>query len=169
MTAEEVFDVASRMTGEFANRVVRDAVDGVPVQFIDAEQQVYAPLGKTCVFQLVPSCLRRYRVVRDRAAGDGGHRAGDIRPAEGLGSGEEMGPTSLGRVVQHLDNHVNDVFGIDERVDAVGCSADPAVPFADGSRVDEYKLHERGWADKCVRDLALYQVVLDVGVYTKDG
>ena len=63
MTAEEVFDVASRMTGEFANRVVRDAVDGVPVQFIDAEQQVYAPLGQSRVFQLVPSCLRWYRVV----------------------------------------------------------------------------------------------------------
>ena len=37
MTAEEVFDVVSRMTGEFANHVVRNAVDGVPVQFIDAE------------------------------------------------------------------------------------------------------------------------------------
>ena len=39
MTAEEVFDVARRTTGEFANRVVRNAVDGVPFQFIDAEQQ----------------------------------------------------------------------------------------------------------------------------------
>ena len=35
--AEEVYDVARRMTGEFANRVVRNAVDGMPVQFIDAE------------------------------------------------------------------------------------------------------------------------------------
>ena len=61
VTTEEVFDVVSRMTGEFANGVVANAVDGVPVQFIDAEQQVYAPLGQTRVFQLVPSCLRRYR------------------------------------------------------------------------------------------------------------
>jgi hypothetical protein len=35
--AEEVYDVASRMTGEFANSVLRNAVDGVPAQFIGAE------------------------------------------------------------------------------------------------------------------------------------
>ena len=131
VTAEEVFDGASRMTGEFADRVVRSAVDGVPVQFIDAEQQVYAPLGKTCTFPLVPSRLRRYRVVCDRAASDGGHRAGDIGPAEGLGSGEEMGSASLGGVPEHLDNHVNDVFGIDQRVDAIRRSTNPAAPFAE--------------------------------------
>ena len=62
MTAKEVFDVVSRMTGEFANRVVGNAVDGVPVQFIDAEQQIDAPLGKTCTFELLSSRLGRYRV-----------------------------------------------------------------------------------------------------------
>ena len=49
MTAEEVDDGASRVTGEFANRVVRGAVDGVPVQFIDPEKQVHAPRSESCV------------------------------------------------------------------------------------------------------------------------
>jgi hypothetical protein len=68
--------------------------------------------------------------------------SGQLR-ASGPASGPvRIGPASLGRVVQHLDNHVNDVFGIDQRVDAVGRSTDPTVPVADGSRVDKYKLHE---------------------------
>src|SRR5207244_8255245 len=142
MTAEEVFDAASWMTGELANPVVRNAVDGVPVQFVDAEQQVDAPLGQACTFQLVPSCRRRYLVVRDRAASDGGHRARDVRPAEGLWSGEEMGSTSLGGIAEHPDNHVNDIFGIDQRIDTVARSTDPAVALADGSRIDEHQLHE---------------------------
>ena len=52
--AEEGYGVANQMTGEFANSVLRNAVDGVPAQFIDAELSVYAPLGETCACQLVP-------------------------------------------------------------------------------------------------------------------
>lgn len=38
-----------------------------------------------------------------------------------------MGSTALGGVAEHLDDHVNDVFGIDQRVDAVGRGTDPGT------------------------------------------
>ena len=53
-----------------------------------------------------------------------------------------MGSTSLGGIAEHPDNHVNDIFGIDQRIDTVARSTDPAVALADGSRIDEHQLHE---------------------------